>query len=168
MNRAAIYVRVSDESQVEGHSLDFQLEDCLRQAVLDGFGVAPERVYRDEGFSAKTAARPEFKRMVADAKERVFDRLYVWKWDRFARNREDAVTYKALLRKSGIELISIKEQFDTDTPAGALLEGVMEVVAEWYSADLRQKVARSRQHRLSLGLANGSPPFGYRINPESI
>src|SRR4051812_8113874 len=105
MKRAAIYVRVSDESQVEGHSLDFQLQDCEAQACADGFGVDPVSIYRDEGFSAKSDARPEFQRMIADAKRHQFDRVYVWKWDRFARNREDAVVYKGLLRRAGIDLI---------------------------------------------------------------
>ncbi len=170
VSRAAIYIRVSDEEQVKGHSLDFQLADCKEQAERDGFTISDEHIYKEPGVSAKTATkRPEFQKMIAEAKSRPrpFERIYVWKLDRFARNREDAVVYKGLLRQAGIELISVKEPLDKESAAGVLLEGMMEVVAEWYSADLKQKVSRSRQRRVDLGLANGDPPFGYARNPLS-
>jgi DNA invertase Pin-like site-specific DNA recombinase len=170
MKRAAIYVRVSDESQVDGHSLDFQLADCNGQAEKDGFTVSEEHVYRDEGISATDALkRHAFQRMIADSKAnpKPFERIYVWKSDRFARNREDAVVYKGLLRRAGVELVFVKEPIDSESPAGVLLEGMMEVVAKWYSVDLKQKVSRSRQRRIELGLANGDPPMGYARNPQT-
>src|SRR5688500_14257443 len=111
MGKAAIYIRVSDESQIEGHSLDFQLNDCQAMATRDGFSVSEQHIYRDEGISAKTALdRPSFQRMIVDAKStpKPFERIYVWKLDRFARNREDAVVYKSLLRRAEVALISVK------------------------------------------------------------
>lgn len=158
--RAALYARVSSAEQVEGHSLDFQLQDMKLAAQRDGFEVAAE--YRDEGFSAKTDKRPEFQRMIADAKAGRFVRIYVWKFDRFARNREDSAIYKGLLRRSGVQVVSVKEPTDGESPASVMLEGMLEVVAEWYSADLRQKMTRAKRQRADLGLYNGDIPFGYR------
>jgi site-specific DNA recombinase len=171
MSSAAVYIRVSDEQQVKGHSLDFQLTDCVAQARGDGFLVEEERIYRDEGFSATEAMkRPAFQRMVADAKAGQFRRIYVWKWDRFARNRTDAVLYKSLLRRDlGVEIVSVKDPIeDPNSPSGYLLEGMTEVVAGWYSLDLSQKVSRSRQRRAELGLYNGGLPFGYAADPRSV
>ncbi len=171
--RAALYARVSTEDQVEGHSLKFQKDDCHSQAAKDSFTVEAEHVYVDEGYSAKGSAldRPAFQRMIEDAKKkpRPFDRIYVWKWDRFTRSREDAVIYKGLLRRDlGVEIVSVKEPFDDpESPAGYLLEGVTELIAGWYSKDLRQKVSRSRQRRVELGLTNGDAPFGYGRHPET-
>lgn len=126
--RAALYARVSSAEQVEGHSLDFQLQDMKQAAQRDGFDVV--EVYRDEGFSAKTDKRPEFQRMIADAKAGRFSRIYVWKFDRFARNREDSVIYKGLLRRSSVQVVSVKEPTDGDSPASVRLEGMLEVVAD--------------------------------------
>ena len=156
---AALYARVSSAEQVDGHSLDFQLEDMRKAARHDGFDVA--EVYRDEGFSAKTDRRPEFQRMIADAKAGCFSRIYVWKFDRFARNREDSAIYKGLLRRNGVQVVSVKEPTDGESPASGLMEGVLEVVAEWYSADLKQKMSRAKRARADAGLYNGDVPFGY-------
>src|SRR5205807_9615524 len=110
---AACYARVSSAEQVEGRSLDFQLQDMMEAAERDGFHVVD--VYRDEGFSAKTDNRPEFQRMIADAQAGRFSRIFVWKFDRFARNREDSAIYKGLLRRAGVQVVSVKEPTDGES-----------------------------------------------------
>lgn len=157
--QAALYARVSSAEQVDGHSLDFQIADMKAAAKRDGFAVAS--VYRDEGVSAKSDRRPEFQRMIAEAKAGRFQRIYVWKFDRFARNREDSAIYKGLLRRSGVQVVSVKEPTDPDSPSSVILEGVLDVMAEWYSADLKQKMGRAKRHRADNGLYNGDLPFGY-------
>src|SRR5687768_1924552 len=148
--RAAIYARVSTEEQVEGHSMDYQQEDMKAAATRDGFDEI--LIYKDDGFSAKTTQRPGFLAMIADAKAGKYKRLYVWKWDRFARSRDETAVFRVLLKEQGVEIISLKEPSNPDSPADVLLQGVLETVAEWYSVDLKQKVSGSKQRRAELGL----------------
>ena len=156
----ALYARVSSAEQVDGHSLDFQVKDMREAAGRDGFTVV--EVFRDEGVSAKTDKRPEFQRMIADAKARRFVRIYVWKFDRFARNVHDAVVHKTLLKSVGVELVSVKEPLsDPQSPASELLQLVMDGVAQWYSSDLTQKMRRAKQARAESGRYDGDLPFGY-------
>ncbi|HVP57013.1 MAG TPA: recombinase family protein, partial [bacterium] len=88
--------------------------------------------------------------------------ILVWKLSRFARNREDSIIYKSLLRKHGVQVVSINEQFE-DTPSGRLLEGIIEVIDEFYSANLSQDVVRGMRESASRGFyPGGPPPYGYR------
>ena len=81
--------------------------------------------------------------MIAYARRKIkpFDAILIWKHSRFARNREDAIIYKSLLRKQGISVISMNEPID-DTPAGKLLEGIIEVIDEFYSLNLAEDTIR--------------------------
>ncbi len=86
----------------------------------------------------------------------------VWKLSRFARNREDSIIYKSLLRKRGISVISINEQID-NTAAGKLLEGMIEVIDEFYSANLSQDTMRGMRENMNRGFFNGGiVPFSYK------
>jgi len=121
---------VSSEKQAEKDlSIAAQLKALRRYALDRDWEVYREFV--DEAESARTANRPAFKDMIALAKQREkpFDAILVWKLSRFARNREDSIIYKSLLRKYGISVISMNEQVD-ESPAGMLLEGMIEVFDE--------------------------------------
>jgi len=101
--------------------------------------------------------------MIATARQKVspFEAILVWKLSRFARNREDSIIYKSLLRKHGVQVISINEPLE-DTPSGRLLEGIIEVIDEFYSANLSQDVMRGLRENASRGFYNGGrPPYGY-------
>ncbi len=93
--------------------------------------------YIDEVESGRSIDRPGFKEMIVAArcKPSPFEAILVWKLSRFARNREDSIIYKSLLRKQGVQVISINEPME-DTPSGRLLEGIIEVIDEFYSANL--------------------------------
>lgn len=99
--------------------------------------------------------------MIAHAKKKTFDAILIWKHSRFARNREDAIIYKSLLRRCGVSVISMNEQVD-DTPAGKLLEGIIEVIDEFYSLNLAEDTIRGLRENATRGFQNGSTPFGYR------
>jgi len=102
--------------------------------------------------------------MIATARQKPppFKAILVWKLSRFARNREDSIIYKSLLRKQGIQVISINEPVE-DTPSGRLLEGIIEVIDEFYSANLSQDVVRGMRENASRGFFTGGPvPYGYR------
>ena len=168
MKKAAIYARVSSREQAEeGASIPAQIKQLKQYAVEHSYNITHEFV--DAGESARTANRPEFQNMIAFAKKkpRPFDVILIHKTDRFARNREDSIIYKSLLRKQcGIDVISITEKFD-DSPQGKMLEGIMEVVAEFYSANLSREVMKGMNEQADHGLALGEPPYGYTISPEN-
>ena len=160
--KATIYARVSSEKQAEKDlSIPSQLKALRKYALQRGCEIVSE--YVDEAESAKSASRPAFQEMIAAAKskEKPFDTILVWKLSRFARNREDSIIYKSLLRKRGISVISINEQID-DTASGRLLEGMIEVIDEFYSANLAQDTMRGMKENISRGFFNGGVvPFGY-------
>ena len=98
--KTVIYARVSSEKQAEKDlSIPAQLKALRRYALERGLDIVSE--YVDEAESAKSANRPAFQEMIAAAKkkDRPFDSILVWKLSRFARNREDSIIYKSVLRK---------------------------------------------------------------------
>jgi len=100
---------------------------------------------------------------LARAKQPPFEIILVWKLNRFARSREDSIIYKSLLRKQGIQVISVNEPLE-DTPAGRMLEGIIEVIDEFYSANLAQDVTRGMRESAMRGyFSGGKPPYGYDI-----
>jgi DNA invertase Pin-like site-specific DNA recombinase len=113
----------------------------------------------DEARSARTADRPKFQEMISAAKQKQppFNTILVWKLSRFARNREDSIIYKKLLRKHGVDVVSINEQID-DSPSGKLLEGIIEVIDEFYSANLSHDTIRGMKENARRGFLNGSIP----------
>ncbi|MDO8689611.1 MAG: recombinase family protein [Dehalococcoidia bacterium] len=159
---AAIYARVSSERQDVDLSISAQLKAIREYAEKGGYQVVRE--YVDEAESGRSIDRPGFKAMIASARQKPapFEAILVWKLSRFARNREDSIIYKSLLRKQGVQVISINEPVE-DTPSGRLLEGIIEVIDEFYSANLSQDVVRGMRENASRGFFPGSPvPYGYR------
>ena len=128
-----------------------------------GFRIVREFINKAE--TGRTIGRPAFREMISLARLKTpsLQSILVWKLSRFARNREDTIIYKSLLRKKGIQVISINEPID-DTPAGRMLEGMIEVVDEFYSENLAQEVSRGMRECASRGFfTGGQPPFGYEI-----
>ncbi len=161
--RAALYARVSSERQAEKDlSIPAQLKAMQEFAAKKGWPIIEEFI--DLAESARSASRPEFQRMIALARKRPapFEIILVWKLSRFARNREDSILFKALLRKHGVQVVSISEPID-DSPSGRLLEGVIETIDEFYSANLSQDTLRGMKENASRGFRNGgSSPYGYK------
>ena len=133
-----IYARYSSDSQRE-ESIAGQLRECKAYAEKNGITILNS--YIDRALSAKTDNRPEFQRMIKDSARHLFDVAIVWKLDRFARNRYDSAHYKAVLRKNGVKVLSATEAIATDS-TGILLESLLEGYAEFYSAELAEKVVR--------------------------
>jgi len=133
--KVALYARVSSEKQDTDLSIAAQLKSLREYSARSGHEVVREFV--DEAESGRTAARPAFKEMVSMARRssKPFEAILLWKYSRFARSREDSILYKALLRKHGIQVVSITEPFE-DTPTGRLLEAMIESLDEFYSANL--------------------------------
>ena len=160
--KAVIYARVSSECQDVDLSISAQLRALREYATKNGYFVVREFV--DEAESGKTGDRPEFREMIAQARrsEKPFDIILVWKYSRFARNREDSILFKAVLRKAGVQVVSITEPLE-DTPTGRLLEAMIESLDEFYSANLGEEVVRGMRESASRGYYISSyAPYGYR------
>lgn len=163
--RVVAYARVSSKEQAEKElSIPAQLTAIRRYCQDKGWKLIAE--YLDEGKSAKTAERPAFQRMIGLAKKpnKGFDAIIVHKFDRFSRSREDHVIYKALLKKHGVTVYSATEQTDPDTPHGFLLEGMLEVISEFYNMNLANETRKGMIQNAKQGYHNGgTPPYGYRV-----
>lgn len=133
-----IYARFSSHSQTE-QSIEGQLQVCYEYAKKNGYTVVGE--YIDRAISGTTDNRPEFLRMIEDSGKKLFEYVLVYQLDRFARNRYDSATYKAKLKKNGVRVLSAKENISDDA-SGILVEGLLESMAEYYSAELSQKIRR--------------------------
>lgn len=160
--KAAIYARVSSDKQDTDLSISAQLRALREHATKQGHEVVAEFI--DEAESGRTANRPEFMQMVAAAKrkERPFSLILVWKFSRFARSREDSIVFKALLRKCGVQVVSINEPTE-DTPTGKLFEAIIESMDEFYSANLGQEVTRGMRESASRGFyVSARAPYGYQ------
>ena len=110
--------------------------------------------------SAKTDNRPEFQQMIKDSDKKLFDIVLVWKFDRFARNRYDSARYKTQLKKNGVKLMSDTEII-SEGPEGIILESVLEGYAEYYSADLSEKVIRGLTENALKGKISGGANLIY-------
>lgn len=161
--KVALYARVSSEKQAEKElSIPAQLKALREYATKNGYIVVREFV--DEAETARTSNRPAFKEMISLSRLNPppFEAILTWKFSRFARNREDSIIYKSLLRKKGIQVISINEPID-NTPSGKLLEGIIEVIDEFYSENLAQDVVRGMSESVSRGFfCGGVIPLGYQ------
>lgn len=158
---AVIYARYSSDNQRE-ESIEGQLRECMEFAKESGITVID--TYIDRALTAKTDNRPSFQKMIKDSYRHCFDAIIVWKLDRFSRNRYDSAHYKAMLKKNGVKVISAKESI-ADGSEGILLESVLEGMAEYYSAELSEKVIRGMTENTLKGLFNGGQlTFGYRID----
>ena len=95
--------------------------------------------------------------MIKDSKEKLFDVVLVWKLDRFARNRYDSAQYKTILKKNGVRVVSANETI-SETAEGILMESVLEGYAEYFSADLAEKVNRGMTENALKCKFNGGNP----------
>ncbi len=160
---AVIYARYSSDNQRE-ESIEGQIRECTAYAEKNGITIVKH--YIDRAISAKTDNRPQFQQMVKDSDKKLFDIVLVWKLDRFARNRYDSARYKTQLKKNGVKLMSATEII-SEGPEGIILESVLEGYAEYYSADLAEKVVRGQTENILKGRCNGGRgTFGYTLDSE--
>ena len=167
---AVIYARYSSDSQREA-SIEGQTAataEATRSAearTVSRAGAAPT-VDACLLLPAKTDDRPDFQRMIKDSGKKIFDVVLVWKLDRFARNRFDAVNYKYQLEKNGVHLVSAMEPI-SQGPEGIMVESMLIGMAEYYSAELALKVARGeRENALQCKYNGGVVPLGFTIGKE--
>ena len=162
---AVIYARYSSHGQTE-QSIEGQLRDCYAYAEREGYTIISE--YIDRALTGRSDDRPGFQQMIKDASKKQFERIIVWKLDRFARNRYDSAMYKAKLKKYGVKVVSATENI-TEEPEGIILEGMLESIAEYYSANLAKHVRRGQRESVIKGTwLGGTVPFGYIIEDNRL
>lgn len=155
-----IYARYSSHNQNE-QSIEGQLEVCRNYAKQYNYTIIGE--YIDRAQSGTSDNRPQFKKMIEDSNKKTFEGVLVYQLDRFARNRYDSATYKAKLKKNGIRVFSARENINDDA-SGILMESVLEGMAEYFSAELGQKVKRGMKINADNCYYNGGTiPLGFKL-----
>ena len=160
MKIAAAYIRVSTDDQIE-YSPDSQRKAILDYAKRNDYIVPQEYIFVDEGISGRSTKRPAFQQMIGTAKQKShpFDAILVWKFSRFARNREDSVVYKSMLRKQcGVEVVSISEQIGEDKTS-ILIEALLEATT---ASTCRKKSSAACRKRHGVAVRLGVLRLGIR------
>ena len=165
-NRCAIYARYSSREQDGTSTIESQIRECRAYARQHGLLVVEDALFVDRAKEGTTTEqRDAFQAMLAAAQRtpKPFDVILVWKFSRFARNREDSAIHKSLLRRHGVEVISVSEPVDRDSAMGVLIEGIIEIQDQFYSARLAEEVRRGQREATLEGFSTGGrAPYGYR------
>lgn len=157
MKKAAIYMRMSTDKQE--HSIESQLRLIRDYAKLNNYEIY--HCYSDEGISGRSAEkRPAFLQMIEDSEKNLFDFILIYDSSRFARNLEQSIVYKSLLKKNGVNLISITEpSLDDDT--ALITDALLGAMNEMYCRKLSKNVKRGMEQKALRGEYLSAPPFGY-------
>ena len=157
----ALYIRVSTEDQAE-LSPDAQKRLLLDYAQKNHIIISNEFIFSESVSGRHVQKRPEFQRMIAIAKQpsHPIDVILVWKYSRFARNQEESIVYKSMLKKDNVDVISVSEPL-IDGPFGSLIERIIEWMDEYYSIRLSGEVLRGMKEKALQHGYQTSPCLGY-------
>ena len=165
MTNVVIYARYSSHNQTEC-SIEGQIEECKRYAELNDYNVI--NTYIDRAKSGTKDNREEFLKMIEDSKKKEFKYIIVYQLDRFARNRYDSAIYKKELKTRDIRVLSSRENI-TEDASGVLMESMLEGMAEYYSAELSEKVIRGQTENALKGkCTGGTGTIGYKIDDDKF
>lgn len=168
MAKAALYVRVSTDAQYEeGYSVDAQkekLEAYCKLKDIDDYDF-----YVDGGWSGSNIHRPEMERMIEDIKENKISTVIVYKLDRLSRSQKDTIfLLEDVFIPHNCNFISLNENFDTTTPYGKAMIGILSVFAQLERENIRERTRMGMYERVKSGLwmGGGRVPFGYDYDKE--
>ncbi len=165
MKTAVIYARYSSDSQSE-QSIDGQLRVCEEYAKNNDLLIVA--TYIDRAMTGTNDNRPDFQRMIKDSSSKSWDYVLVYKFDRFSRNKFEAGLHKRTLKNNGVKVISATE-YIPDSPEAIILESMLEGYAEYFSAELAQKVKRGmRETRRKGNFQGGTLLYGYKLDGRKI
>ena len=165
MKTAVIYARYSSDNQTE-QSIEGQLRVCEEYAKSHDILIL--NTYIDRAMTGTNDNRPDFQQMIEDSAKKEFEYVVVYKIDRFSRNKYETAKYKKILKDNGVKLISAMENIP-DTPEGIILESLLEGMAEYYSAELSQKVKRGmNETRLKGNFTGGNILYGYKVENHKV
>ena len=161
---AVIYARYSSHGQRDV-SIEDQVREITTYAKTHNYNII--RTYADRKRTGKEAdKRKDFIRMIHDSAKHDFQVVLIYKHDRFARNKYDAVIYKKRLKDNGVKVIAVAEPIP-DGAGAMILESIYEAMAEEYSANLSQNIKRGQKGNAMKAYANHKAPFGYVINHDT-
>lgn len=139
---------------------------CQEYAERNGILIVAN--YIDRAMTGTNDNRPDFQRMIKDSAKREWDYVLVYKFDRFSRNKYETAIYKKALRDNGVKVISATEHIP-DSPEGIIFESMLEGYAEYYSAELSQKVRRGmNETRLKGNYTGGHILYGYKKQDKKL
>lgn len=164
IKRAVIYARYSSDNQTD-ESIEAQILAC--EKYIAEHSMICVDIYKDKALTGTNTNRPDFKRMLEDAKRNKFDFVIVHKYDRFARNEIDHGVAEEKLNQYDVKLISVKEPIE-DNPVGQLMKSIIKSMNQYYSANLSEEVMKTMVIKASRGLhLGGKAPLGYNVvGPE--
>lgn len=168
MNRhTALYIRVSTDAQFEeGYSVDAQKEKLEQFCRLRD--IADYEFFIDGGWSGSNIDRPEMKRMITAIIAGHIDSVVVYKLDRLSRSQKDTVyLLEDIFIPNNCNFISLNENFDTTTPYGKAMIGILSVFAQLERENIRERTRMGMYERVKSGLwmGGGRVPFGYKYVP---
>src|ERR1022692_4410059 len=150
--RVALYARVST---LNGQDPEMQLSELREYASRRGWIITRE--YVDEGVSGSKESRPELNQLMADAHQRKFDAVLVWKIDRFGRSLKHLVNALADLCAYGVAFISFRDNIDLSTPSGRLMFQIIGAMAEFERALIQERVRAGLRNARANGRRLGRP-----------
>lgn len=160
IKKVAIYVRVStDEQAKKGISIKAQIEKCKKYCEIREWEVF--KVYKDPGYSAGSLNRPEFKQMMKDGEDNLFDIMLVYKIDRFSRNLKDLILVLDQLKESSINFTSVTEQIDTTNAMGEAFFQIIGVFAQLERGMVKERVELAFEKKINDGQYLNRAPKGY-------
>ncbi|QWG87183.1 recombinase family protein [Bacillus mycoides] len=161
MTKAAIYIRVSTQDQVENYSIEVQRERIRAFCKAKNWDVYDE--YIDGGYSGSNLERPSIKKLLNDLKN--IDVVVVYKLDRLSRSQRDTLELiEEHFLKNNVDFVSITETLDTSTPFGKAMIGILSVFAQLERETIAERMRMGHIKRAENGLrGNGGDydPSGY-------
>lgn len=169
MNKVALYVRVSTTSQLEeGYSIEEQKAKLESYCDIKDWHVY--KVYTDGGFSGSTTERPALEQLIKDAQSKLFDTVLVYKLDRLSRSQKDTLyLIEDIFLKNNIEFVSLLENFDTSTPFGRAVIGLLSVFAQLEREQIKERMQLGKLGRAKSGKSMmwAKTSYGYDYNKET-
>lgn len=169
MNKVALYVRVSTTSQLEeGYSIEEQKAKLESYCDIKDWHVY--KVYTDGGFSGSTTERPALEQLIKDAQSKLFDTVLVYKLDRLSRSQKDTLyLIEDVFLKNDIEFVSLLENFDTSTPFGRAVIGLLSVFAQLEREQIKERMQLGKLGRAKAGKSMmwAKTSYGYDYNKDT-
>ena len=169
MNKVALYVSVSTTSQLEeGYSIEEQKAKLESYCDIKDWHVY--KVYTDGGFSGSTTERPALEQLIKDAQSKLFDTVLVYKLDRLSRSQKDTLyLIEDIFLKNNIEFVSLLENFDTSTPFGRAVIGLLSVFAQLEREQIKERMQLGKLGRAKAGKSMmwAKTSYGYDYNKET-
>lgn len=169
INKVALYVRVSTTSQMEeGYSIEEQKAKLESYCDIKDWHVY--KVYTDGGFSGSTTERPALEQLIKDAQSKLFDTVLVYKLDRLSRSQKDTLyLIEDIFLKNNIEFVSLLENFDTSTPFGRAVIGLLSVFAQLEREQIKERMQLGKLGRAKAGKSMmwAKTSYGYDYNKET-